>query len=1136
MRIASSTMAKLAVVLLILVFGYATGAKAELPPLSLNHAWSAEANQVSASFGTAVATAGDVNGDGYSDLVVGAHDFDNGQTNEGRAFVYLSSASGLAVTPSWTAESNQAGASFGQAVGTAGDVNGDGYDDLIVGAPEYANEEPNEGQVSVYLGSASGLATDPDWVFEMNEASSYLGWAVGTAGDVNRDGYADVIVSSPILDSNFGIAMVFHGSPAGLPDSADWTVRGERTGDWFGTSSGTAGDVNGDGYADVIVGASSHDNGQTDEGRAYVYFGSPSGLSTTPGWTAESNQMSAHFATSVATAGDTNGDGYTDVIVGSGQYSNGQSLEGKAFLYRGSATGPLPNPTWSVESNQTGAHFGDNVATAGDVNGDGYADVLVSATEFDNGELTEGRGFLYLGSPGSLLLSPSWTGEANQVEAWFGTSLGTAGDVNGDGFADVVVGIPNFDNGQTNEGQARLYYGSATGTGSNARLRMSSLQANAFHGSSGAGCGDVNGDGFSDYIIGAPYHDNGQTDEGFAIVTVGDFDDSFTLIEVESNQDHAHLGWSVSGAGDVNGDGYSDVIIGAPDFDNGQSNEGRAYVHLGSPTGTLPMPAWIVEGNQAEVNYGWSVASAGDVNGDGFGDVIVGAPQFDNGQDSEGRAFVYHGSATGLSTSPAWRTESNQSVAAYGYSVASAGDVNRDGFSDVIVGATLFDNGQSNEGRAYVYLGSATGLSTTPSWTAESNQAGADFGVSVGTAGDVNGDGYSDVIIGADAYDNGQGDEGRAYVYKGSASGIVSSPLWIGELDQSAAQFGFSVSTAGDVNNDGFSDLVIGAIFYDAQFVDEGGAFVYHGSPAGPLAAPTTTIVKGEFGAMVGHSVSLIGDVNGDGFSDVLIGAPNYDQGGPLTDGGWAFAHLGNGQDSRNAGPERLPRQARVNNSAPIALLGKSPQNAFFAKSFGRIAAGRGDVRMEIEVKPLGAPFDGQDVVTSDLVDTGTPIVDRGSRVSIQEAILGLDSNARYRWRMRFTSPSPFFPRTPWFSMAGNGFTETDFRTGGTVIGVENPAPSAAAPIFLAPISPNPFPASGEIVYSVAQATPVRLVVYDVQGRARVMLKEGMAAPGRHAVAWDGRSSTGGRLEAGVYFVRLTAGNRVETRKLTIVR
>jgi hypothetical protein len=121
---------------------------------------------------------------------------------------------------------------------------------------------------------------------------------------------------------------------------------------------------------------------------------------------------------------------------------------------------------------------------------------------------------------------------------------------------------------------------------------------------------------------------------------------------------------------------------------------------------------------------------------------------------------VFLGSASGLSTSAAWTAESDQAGALFGNSVASAGDVNGDGYGDVIVGAFGFDNGQTDEGRAFLYFGSAMGLSTTPAWTAESDQASAAFGVSVASAGDVNGDGYGDVIVGEPGFGNGQTGEG----------------------------------------------------------------------------------------------------------------------------------------------------------------------------------------------------------------------------------------------------------------------------------------------------------------------------------------------------------------------------------------
>jgi hypothetical protein len=187
---------------------------------------------------------------------------------------------------------------------------------------------------------------------------------------------------------------------------------------------------------------------------------------------------------------------------------------------------------------------------------------------------------------------------------------------------------------------------------------------------------------------------------------------------------------------------------------------------------------WIEDGDQGYAYFGVSVGTAGDVNGDGYSDVIVGAYGYDNGQSGEGRAFVYHGSVSGPSTVADWTAEPDEIDALFGFAVNTAGDVNGDGYSDVIVGAYSYTNVESNEGAAFVYHGSPDGLAATPSWSGESNQASASYGRSVATAGDVNGDGYSDIIVGAYQYDNGQSNEGRAYVYLGSDSGVLASHDW----------------------------------------------------------------------------------------------------------------------------------------------------------------------------------------------------------------------------------------------------------------------------------------------------------------------------------------------------------------------
>ena len=439
-----------------------------------------------------------------------------------------------------------------------------------------------------------------------------------------------------------------------LATAAAWTATVDKEGAYFGTSVAGAGDVNGDGYDDVIVGAPDFDNGLGGEGAVFVFYGSTSGLSAKPDWKVESNQANAAFGTSVATAGDVDNDGYDDVIVGTPGYSNGETNEGAALVYYGSAMGPITTPNWRVESNQIDANLGWSVATAGDVNGDNYDEVIVGAPNYDTVERNEGAAFVYYGSAVRLKTTDYWSVKFNQKDATFGWSVGTAGDVNKDDYADVIVGAPKFDtteNIDNNSGMAFVYLGGSPKLTTTSIWSANSIQAGA------------------------------------------------------------NLGWSVATAGDVNGDGCDDIIVGAPGYSSGQVNEGAAFVYFGFDKKGLSATAnWTVESDQENAGLGWSVATAGDVNADGFAEVIVGAPWHRNGQTDQGAAFVYHGSASGLSSTFNWSSESNQEYSYFGYSVATAGDVNKDGYSDVLIGAPWYDTEENNEsGAAFLYHGGPDG-------------------------------------------------------------------------------------------------------------------------------------------------------------------------------------------------------------------------------------------------------------------------------------------------------------------------------------------------------------------------------------------------------------------------------------------
>ena len=530
-----------------------------------SHSWASEGGDPGDTAGWSVADAGDFNGDGFADVIIGARFDDTGGTNSGAAYLLFGRPGGfgdidfgdIAASDGFMIAGGGSRQNAGTSVSGAGDVNGDGFDDIIVeaGTPGLLGYGYGS-KTFVIFGRASTSATI-DLSGNLSPSSGFLingpfGMGISTvsdAGDVNADGYDDIIIASSIGDSER--AYVIFGKPTGFGTidvnnlgTAGFAVTSTTRMFSIADSASSAGDFNGDGFDDIIVSAQDASGFYTYDARnlAFVVYGHDGAFGTVDlGFLPSSAglRLQGVFtyhtgALSVSGAGDVNGDGLDDVIVGS-SYGD---RPGAAYVVFGTDEDPdtldlAAFPTgFRIHGGTTGTLGRFSVSAAGDVNGDGFDDVLVGVPHDEQADSRAGDTYLIFGHAGSFTaidlanLSPSAgvVFQGHSVSDLAGLSVSAAGDVNDDGYDDFIIGAPGVDEGGVEAGAAYVIFGqhapqtiSSTGNdvlyGTFGNDALTGLAGNDFL-DGGAGADMLDGGADNDRIVYDPSDNPAQVSGG----------------------------------------------------------------------------------------------------------------------------------------------------------------------------------------------------------------------------------------------------------------------------------------------------------------------------------------------------------------------------------------------------------------------------------------------------------------------------------------------------------------------------------------------------------------------------------------------------------------------------------------------
>ena len=612
-----------------------------------------------------------------------------------------------------------------------------------------------------------------------------------------------------------------------------------------------------------------------------------------------------------------------------------------------------------INGTNTNDDSGRSVSSAGDINGDGFDDVIIGAPGGDPNGSQSGESYVVFGADGGFdtafelsSLDGSNGFVLSGIDAFdeFGRSVSGAGDVNGDGFDDIIIGAPRAEPNGFLSGESYVVFGAEAGF--DATFDLSSLDGsngfvingiNEFDGSgrSVSGAGDVNGDGFDDFIIGAPRAEPNDSSSGESYVVFGaeaGFDATFDLSSLNGSNgfvlnginEFDGSGFSVSGAGDVNGDGFDDLIIGANGADPNGSYSGESYVVFGADggfdaafelSGLDGNNGFVLNGIDADDRSGFSVSGAGDVNGDGFDDIIIGAFDADPNGSRSGESYVVFGADGGfdaafelssLDGSNGFVLNGIDAFDGSGRSVSGAGDVNGDGFDDFIIGAYYANpNGLRGSGASYVVFGAATNAApdavddnvTTDEDTSLSGSVFADNGNGLDT--DPNGDTLTITQV------NGSAASVGTQITLSSGALVTLNADGSFDYDPNGQ---FEALTAGDTATDSFDYTLSDGTLTDSATVTVAIAGVNEPTPPGTLVGTSgkDTLIGGRgrntlFG-LAGND--FLDGGNGRDFlfggddGDILFGGKGNDslfgeQGNDFLDGGNGrdFLDGGNGKD-----------------------------------------------------------------------------------------------------------------------------------------------------------------------------------------------------------------------------------------------